>query len=83
MPKVTYLRTSKPDPYAPLKVLLAGKRAMLGLTNAAVGKAVGQTHPTVAARLKDPENMTIGELQRYARALHITREEIFAALPQW
>lgn len=83
MPKINYLRTSKPDPYAPLKVLLAGKRGMLELTNTAIGKTVGQTHPTVKARIANPEHMTLGELRMYARALQITREELIAALPQW
>ena len=81
MPKIKYL--SAADPYSKMKVLLAGKRDVLGLTNSEVGQRVGQTHPTVKVRISNPERMTIDELRRYARALDISREEIVAALPQW
>ena len=83
MPKINYLRSAPPDPYGKLKVLFAGKRDVLGLTNSKVGSRVGQTHPTVKSRITNPERMTLEEMRRYAKALEISREEICAALPQW
>jgi len=82
MPKVTYLKSAA-DPYDRMKVLLAGKRDVLGLTNSEVGSRVGQTHPTVKSRITNPERMTLEEMRRYAKALGISKEEICAALPSW
>lgn len=80
MPKVTYIR-SKSDPYADLRILLAGKREVLGLSNCEVGSRVGQTHPTVKSRMNNPERMTLEEMRMYAKTLNITKDELFRALP--
>ena len=80
MPKVTYIRT-KSDPYADLKILLAGKRDVLGLSNCEVGNRVGQTHPTVKSRMNNPERLTLEEVRLYARTLGITKDELIRALP--
>lgn len=84
MPRISYLRSAAaPDPYGKLKVLFAGKRSVLELTNVKIGEAVGPSHPTVKDRISNPEHMTMEELRRYARALQITREELIATIPQW
>lgn len=80
MPKVTYIR-SKSDPYADLRILLAGKREVLGLSNCEVGSRVGQTHPTVKSRMNNPERMTLEEMRMYAKTLNISKDELFRALP--
>lgn len=82
MPKINYIRT-KVDPYGKLKVLLAGKRAVLELTNVQIASVVGQSHPTVKSRIANPNCLTMDELRRYAKALQITREELLDAMPTW
>lgn len=79
MPKVK----RRPDKFDRLRVLLMGQRELLGMSYEELGTKVGSATGTVHNRLHHPENMTVGELCRFARALEIPADDFRAAIPMY
>ena len=79
MPRIKYLNHS--DPFERFSVLLSGRQRVMQLTNSDLGAKVGQSHPTVKARIQHPEQMTLGELRKYAKALDISKSDLMEVLP--
>ena len=59
-------------------VLLNG--SAIGKSREELGTIIGKGAQTASERLKNPDTLTLGELKRLARKLHIPVEDIRAAI---
>lgn len=59
-------------------VLLNG--SAIGKSREELGAIIGKGAQTASERLKNPDTLTLGELKRLARKLHIPVEDIRAAI---
>ena len=77
MPKVK--RT--PDRYDSMRLLLQGKRAVLGFTYRDIAERLDCSPETVRTRLSSPGNLTVNELRQYSRILDIPADDLRQAIP--
>ena len=64
----------------PSKLFILLNGAAKGKTNAELGVIIGKKAQTTGYRLADPDTLTIGELKRLCRNLHIPIEDLRSAI---
>lgn len=70
-----------PDRYREMKLLIQGSLAVSGMTQADAANRMDMTPKTFRSRLREPDRLTLGELNRLAVILDIPTENLKAALP--
>lgn len=76
MPKVN-LGKKPPDK---LRMLLVGYIEATGTTRDDLGRIIGTCDDTARKRVKNPDEMTIGDLKRIGKSLGIPVDELRAAI---
>lgn len=79
MPRVTYLNTKNPTEDK-IVTLLYGALEREGVQKQELAEALGMKPHTLLRRRKSPLDFTLGELQMACRKLHISIEDLRAAI---
>lgn len=79
MPRVTYLETKNPTEDK-IVTLLYGALEREGVQKQELAEALDMTAMTLSRRRKSPLDFTLGELQKACRKLHISIEDLRAAI---
>lgn len=77
MPKTVF---DKKPRFGRLLDLINGRAKTDSVTRIDLSNMIGRTEPTIIARMKHPENFTLGELTRIGRGLNIPIEDLRAAI---
>lgn len=70
-----------PDKYHAFKILIRGNMADQGVTQEQVGGWLGCCRQTVNYKLRSPDLLTLGDINKLAVKLDIPAEELRAAIP--
>lgn len=67
--------------YDKLLTLIRGRMTIDGVSKETLAASIGKSRNTLTARLNDPAEFTLGELDAICLALDIPAEDMKAALP--
>lgn len=73
--------TRRPKRADKLQRNLMGQKELLGMSYEDLAAAVGMCKVTTYRLMQQPENMTISQLQKFCRALHLTAEDVRGLIP--
>lgn len=73
--------TRRPKRADKLQRNLMGQKELLGMSYEDLAAAVGLSKATAHRLMHQPENMTISQLQKFCRALHLTADDVRGLIP--